>query len=149
MVQNIYEQIFGQVHHGTGNVIRLFVWVAGLIGWLAVDGVVSTATHHLPAHLVLDTVLILLATTLFFGWSVHFLLAGNVAWPNLILAAAVTAVFWIGLAGFAALYFSPAITPPRKPYGKNRGVFRLVSWVIPFPGAFLVGVLGRGGLPAR
>jgi membrane protein len=141
MVQNVYEQIFRQVHDGPGNIVRLLVWVVGLIGWLAVDGVISAATHHLPAHLVLDAILILLATTVFFGWSVHFLLAGKVPRPNVILAGVVTGVFWIGLEVFASLYFSSTITSDSKLYGKIGVVFSLLTWFIAFAAVVMLGAL--------
>ncbi|MGE5285624.1 MAG: hypothetical protein ACM3ML_00150 [Micromonosporaceae bacterium] len=72
-VQGMYEQVFGLPHHSAGSIPRLVLWVAGLFGWLLVDSVLSTATHHLPAHLVLDTVGVLLATIAFFWWSMHLL----------------------------------------------------------------------------
>jgi membrane protein len=127
-VQSIYEQVFGQVRHGPGNVTRLVLWIAGLCGWFVLDSLIATATHHLPGHLVLDAVLVLLVTAVFFGWSMHLLLAGKVPWRRLLRPAIVTAVLWIGLGAFAASYFSVTVISDNRLYGSVGVIFSLLTW---------------------
>jgi membrane protein len=140
-VQSIYEQVFGQTRHGPGNLARLMIWLAGLCGWFVVDSLISTATHHLPAHLVLDGICVLLATTAFFCWSMHLLLAGGRPWRSLLRPAVLTAVLWIALEGFAALYFSSTIISDSRLYGSVGVVFSLLTWFIAIAAVVVLGAL--------
>src|SRR3954454_1425157 len=116
-VQAIYEQVFGQVRHGPGNISRLLLWIAGLCGWFALDSLIATTTHPWPGHVVLDGVLVLLVTMVFFGWSMHLLLGGRIPWHSLLRPAVVTAALWIGLQIFAANYFSVTVISDSRLYG--------------------------------
>jgi len=141
MVQGDYEQIFDVRHQRHGNLARLVIWVAGLVAWLFGDGLISAVTRSLPAGLLLDVLLGLAVTTAFFWWSMHFLLAGAVAWRPLRLPAVVTAVFWTGLEGFAALYFSSTITSDSRLYGTIGVVFSLVTWFIAMAAVVVLGAV--------
>src|SRR4051812_17393991 len=140
-VQTDYEQIFGVTHHGAGNLVRLLIWVAGLCGWLALDSLISAVTHNLPAGLLLDVLLGLLVTLAFFWWSMHFLLGHQLAWRRLFAPALATAVFWLGLEGFAALYFSSTINTDSRLYGTIGVVFSLLTWFIAIAAVVVLGAL--------
>ena len=140
-VQGIYEQVFGLAHRSAGVIPRLVLWIAGLFGWFLVDNVISTATHHLPAHLVLDAVAVLLATVAFFWWSMHLLLAGNMPWRALLWPAVFTAALWIGLQVFAAFYFSSTITSDSRLYGNVGVIFSLITWFIAIGAVIVLGAL--------
>jgi uncharacterized BrkB/YihY/UPF0761 family membrane protein len=68
--------------------------------------------------------------TLFFWWSLHFLLAARESWRAVRPAAIATAVFWVGLGVFAAFYFSSTVVCDSKTYGTIGVVFTLVTWFI-------------------
>jgi hypothetical protein len=55
------------------------------------------------------------------GWrTMHFLLAGRVPWRRLIHAAVLTALLWVGLELFSAVYFSAAIISDSRLYDRRR-----------------------------
>lgn len=138
IVRSVYRQIFGTAS-GSGDLWRLLVWTGGLLAWLAVDSVVSGATHHVPAGVLLDGFVTLIVSTAFFWWSMHFLLAGQLPWRRLLLPAVLSAVLWLCLEVFAALYFSSTIASDSRLYGTVGVVFSLLTW---FMAVALVVVLG-------
>jgi len=140
-LQNDYERIFGTIHHGKGNALRLLIWAGGICGWFMLDALISAGTRPLPAGGVLNAVIGFVATYVFFWWSMHFLLAGNVPWVRLRPAAAVTAVLWLALEGVAALYFSSTITSDSRIYGTIGVVFSLLTWFIAIAAVILIGAV--------
>ena len=142
LVQASYEQIFGQSHLRRGNVIRWLLWSLTLCTWLAVDLVLNAATRSLGVGgLGMDAVASLAATVAFFWWSMHLLLRGQVPWRGLLVPAVVTAVFWMGLEGLGALYFSSSITSDSRLYGAIGVVFSLLTWFIAIDVVVVVGAL--------
>lgn len=140
-VQSIYEEVFDQHHSGSANIVRLVMWIVGLGGWLILDGFARTATRHLPGSAAFDALVIVAATSAFFWWSMHFLLAGKVSWRALLRPAAVTGVLWIALDGFSALYFSSSITSDSQLYGTIGVVFSLLTWFIAIAAVVVLGSL--------
>ena len=140
-LQNDYERIFGTIHHGTGNVVRLLIWASGFCGWFMLDALISAGTRPLPVGWLLDATIGFLVTYAFFWWSLHFLLAGNVSWGRLRLPAALTATLWLALEGIAVLYFSSTITSDSKVYGTIGVVFSLLTWFIAVAAVILVGAV--------
>ena len=68
--------------------------------------------------------------TLFFAWSIHFLLAGKESWTRVGPSAVATAIFWVGLGVFASFYLSSTLVSDSRLYGKIGVVFTLVMWFI-------------------
>jgi len=66
----------------------------------------------------------------FFFWTMHFLLAGRVAWRRLVRPALVTALLWVALASFSSLYFSTTVIDDSKTYGTIGVVFTFLTWFI-------------------
>ena len=141
-VQTIYLQIFARHHHGVAaNLLRLLVWLAGLTGWIILDATISSALDGHTAAPFINAVAVLVTTTALIWWSMHLLLCGEVPWRELFLPAVVTAVFWIGLQRFAALYFSSTITTDMRLYGNIGVVFSLLTWFIAVAAVVVLGAL--------
>lgn len=140
-LQNDYERIFGTMHHGKGNVLRLLIWAAGICGWFMLDALIAAGTRPLPGGGVLNAAIGFVTTYIFFCWSMHFLLAGNVPWARLRLPAAVTATLWLAFEGVAALYFSSTITSDSRIYGTIGVVFSLLTWFIGIAAVILIGAV--------
>jgi len=77
--------------------------------------------------------------TLFFWWTMHFLVAGRVPWRDLRSSAIATAIFWIGLGVFASFYFSSTVVSDSKLYGTIGVVFTLASWFIAMGAVIILG----------
>jgi membrane protein len=141
-LQIIYEKAFGHEHHRSmGNVLRCSVWVAVLGALLIADGVLSRELRHSAARPVVSGVVDLLSLTLFFWWTIHFLLAGRETWPSVFRAALTTAAFWIGLGVFSAFYFSSTIISDNRLYGTIGVVFDLMTWFIAVGAVMMLGAV--------
>ena len=79
--------------------------------------------------------------SLFFWWSIHFLLAGREPWRAVCPAAIATAVCWVGLGVFAAFYFSTTIVDDSKTYGTIGVTFTLVTWFIAMGAVLTLGAV--------
>jgi membrane protein len=98
-------------------------------GVLIADGAIDTTLRRDAGSVVFGLVEFVLFT-LFFWWSIHFLLAGRESWRAVRPAAIATAIFWVGLGVFAAFYFSTTIVDDSKTYGTIGVTFTLVTWFI-------------------
>jgi uncharacterized BrkB/YihY/UPF0761 family membrane protein len=141
IVQTGYEQIFDQSHPRGGNLLRWLLWIAALCVWLGFDIVVNATTQGLWGGWVLDGLAALIASIGFFWWSMHLLLRGQLPWRRLLVPAVVTAVLWVVLEVFGALYFSASITKDSRLYGAIGGVFSLITWFIAIDVVVVVGAL--------
>ena len=81
------------------------VWVGVALGLVMAEGIINnpSATRARPVVQPLRTFMV---AAIFFGWTMHFLVAGSVPWRLLIRPALVTAVLWLAVGLFASLYFS-------------------------------------------
>ncbi len=141
-IQVIYEGTFEQEHaRGAGNLLRCFVWVAGLAGLLILDGEISGPLRHRPGGPVILGLVDFVLLTLFFWWSLHFLLAGKESWTQVGPSAVATAIFWIGLGVFASFYLSSTLVSDSRLYGEIGVVFTLVTWFIAIGAVITLGAV--------
>lgn len=140
IVETVYRQVFRTTATGR-HFGRQLLWIGGLCAWLLVDSVSSSATHGLPAGVVLDGAATLLASTAFFWWSMHLLLAGQVRWRRLLLPAVLSAVLWLGLEVVSAFYFSSTIANDSRLYGTVGVVFSLLTWFMAIAAVVVLGAL--------
>jgi membrane protein len=140
-LQLIYERIFGQEPRGWRNLPRGVVWIVAVIALLTFDGVTNRAERDAGA-VVLDLVG-LATTTLFFWWTLHFLLAGRIPWRRLVRPALTSGVLWFGFGLFSSVYFSPVVISDSHTYGTIGVVFGLLTWFFLIGGVVVLGaVLG-------
>lgn len=139
-LQGIYERVFGQRHRGWKDAPRFAAWVAVLFGVLVAESVISKPVRAAagPAGQGLAGCV---GVAAFFGWTMHFLLAGRVGWRLLVRPAIVTALCWIGLELFSAAYFSPAIISDSRLYGTIGVVFSLMIWFTAIGAVIVLGAV--------
>lgn len=77
-LQVVYERLFDQTHRGWRDLPRYVAWVAIVLGVLVADGLVDGPTRR-DAGPVVETLIAFAVTTLFFSWTMHFLLDGRVS----------------------------------------------------------------------
>jgi membrane protein len=137
-LQRIYVVVFGQQQRGWRDLPRFVIWVAGLLlavtGAAAYDNPLRQAVGPVARALV-SFVLVML----FIWWTMHFLLAGQVPWRQLIRPAFVTSLLWLGLALFSSVYFSSAIISEHRLYGTIGVVFILLTWFIAIGAVVVLG----------
>jgi membrane protein len=141
-VQLIYEKSFEQPEaRGAGKWVRCFVWVLVVGGVVMGEATLGRTLRDEPAGRLVLGVVELVALTVFFWWSVHFLLGGRVGWRRAFPAALATSLFWIGLGVFASLYFSSTIVSDSHLYGTIGVVFTLVTWFIAMGAVIALGAV--------
>ena len=79
--------------------------------------------------------------TLFFWWTMHFLLAGRVPWRKLLFSAIATGAFYVGLGVFSKFYFSSTIISDSRTYGTIGAVFGILTWLIAIAAVIILGVV--------
>jgi membrane protein len=140
-VQVIYERAFKQPHAvGLQGFLRSVVWVVAVGGVVIADGAIGKALRDDAGPVAMGLVEFV-GFTLFFWWSIHFLLGGHESWRATRPAAVTTAFCWIGLSVFAAFYFSSTIVSDRHTYGPIGVTFTLVTWFIAMGAVLTLGAV--------
>lgn len=128
-LQVVYERLFDQEHRGWRDLPRYVAWVAIVLALLIADGFVNRPERR-AAGPVVQALTTFLVATVFFAWTMHFLLDGRVPWRLFIRPAVLTALLWVALGFFSSLYFSSVIIDDSKTYGTIGVVFTFLSWFI-------------------
>jgi membrane protein len=146
-LQEMYEQIFGHDHRGWRDLGRHLAWVGALVVALVAQATLVGTVHGAgPAVLVLVRCI---AGTLFFWFTVHFLLSGRVPWRRLFRTALVTAALWLALGGFSTLYFSSLLVSDSREYGTIGVVFTFLTWFILIGAVLVLGAVAGSAWQAR
>ena len=139
-LQVTYEKVFGQRHRGWKDVLRFATWAGVMFGFLVADSVISDAVHAVAGP-VGQGLITYVGVAAFFWWTMYFLLAGRVSGRRLIRPAVLTALLWIGLELFSAVYFSSSIVSDSKLYGTIGVVFSLMIWFIAIGAVIVLGAV--------
>jgi membrane protein len=141
-VEMIYERAFQRppLPRAQGWA-RCTVWVVFVSAVAIGDATIGKTLRDGPAGPVVIGLVEAVGFTLFFWWSIHFLLAGRASWREVRPAAVATALFWIGLGVFAAFYFSSTIVDDSKTYGTIGVTFTLVTWFIAMGAVLTLGAV--------
>jgi membrane protein len=137
-LQVIYERVFDQDHRGWRDLPRFLVWVCVLLGFLIAEGSIDNPLRS-GVGAVVRGLVSLIGVTIFFWWTMHFLLAGRVRWRFLLRPAFVSGLFWLGFALFSSIYFSSALISEQKLYGTIGVVFILMAWFIAIGAVIVLG----------
>jgi len=141
-VQTIYERTFNHPPaQGMPNMFRCFIWVIVVTAVSVADSAIGKTLRDGPAGPFVIGLIEFAGFTLFFWWSMHYLLHGREPWRRLRPAAITTAIFWIGLGVFAAFYFSSSTVSDSKTYGPIGVTFDLVTWFIAMGAVLTLGAV--------
>jgi membrane protein len=140
-LQLLYERVFELERRRWRDIPRVLVWLVILAGCLALQAALarSVRTAVGPA---LSRAASLVVVTLFFGWTMHFLLAGRVQWRLVVRPALVTGLMWLCLVVFSALFLSDDVVSNQKDYGTIGVVFSLLTWFVLVGTAIVLGAVG-------
>jgi membrane protein len=141
-LQQIYEKVFGQDHlRGVGELSRLLTWIAVLCGAVVAESLAERPVSTVAGGGWLAPLVTIGIMTPFFWWTMHFLLAGRVAWRTLLPSALVTGVFYGGLGEFSKFYFSSTIVSDSKTYGTIGAIFGIMTWFIAIGAVIILGAV--------
>jgi membrane protein len=140
-LQLLYERVFELERRRWRDIPRVLIWLVILAGCLVLQAALarSVRTAVGPA---LSRAVSLVVVTLFFGWTMHFLLAGRVRWRLVVRPALVTGLMWICLVVFSALFLSDDVVSNQKDYGTIGVVFSLLTWFVLVGTAIVLGAVG-------
>jgi membrane protein len=141
-VQTIYERAFDKPHErGLNNLLRCFVWVGSVAGLMFIEASIGKPLGGGSAGPLTLGLFDFLTLTLFFWWTIHFLLRGREPWRQIRPAAISTALFWLGLGVFASFYFSSTVISDNRLYGTIGVVFSLMTWFIAIGAVLALGAV--------
>ena len=126
-----YQRLF-DVAPSPGSRGQLFirlVWMAGLVGYLWLQVLAGSQVGPSGGHVIIF-VLEMVIATLFWWWSMHFLLLGRRSWRFLFPGALATALCVTGLAVVSSLLFSQSIISDTNSYGPVGVVMVLLEYCI-------------------
>jgi membrane protein len=133
-LQVVYERLFEQEHRGWRDLPRYIVWVGVLLAVLVGEGSIDRSERGAFGPVV-QALLTFVLVTIFFAWTMHFLLDGRVPWRRVVRPALVTSLLWVAFAFLSSLYFSSVLIDDSKTYGTIGVVFTLLTWF------FLIGAV--------
>jgi membrane protein len=140
-VQQIYEKAFRQDHRGMRDAYRLAIWTVALCVTVTLESVIGRPVRDAPGGVVLAELVTFAVMTLFFWWTMHFLLAGRVPWRKLRLSAIATGAFYVGLGIFSKFYFSSTIISDSRTYGTIGAIFGILTWLIAIAAVIILGAV--------
>jgi membrane protein len=139
-VQKVYEKIFDHDHRkSVRDLVRCIVWVVCVGALLVVDAMTYKRIERTGIGTVLEPIVEISVLTLFFWWSMHFLLAGRRSWRQLRAPAIATSLYWIVFGIVASLYFSGSVDTDARLYGAIGIVFDLATWFIAVGAVIILG----------
>ncbi|MFD4661081.1 ribonuclease BN [Kitasatospora sp. NPDC058444] len=126
-IQQLYRRVF-QLGGQSWDKLRALVWLALVMGWVALGSAVGRGFHaSVP---VLWWIVHVAAFIGFWWFTMWFLLAGRVAWRRLFPCAVATSLFWIGMVVVFHFTLSGMIVGNSDEYGPIGVVFCLMSFFI-------------------
>ena len=117
------------------------IWVVVISAVLIGDGAIGKTLCDDPLGAFVLGLVEFLVFALFFWWSIHFLLGARKPWRELVAGAIASAICWVGLGVFAALYSSSSIVSASKTYGSIGVTFTLVTWFIALGAVITIGAV--------
>ncbi|WP_258382580.1 ribonuclease BN [Streptomyces sp. NTH33] len=123
-VQNGYERIWNLPSGPWHRIWRQATWLVVMTAYLYQEVQARTVLHG-----VQRVALSLGTGVLFFWWSQHFLLGGQVRRRDLLPGAVATMVGMMGLRGFSYFVFTPLIVTNAISYGAVGVVLVVESWL--------------------
>jgi hypothetical protein len=153
MIQAWYGLIFRTHIHGWKAMAHRAEWVAGVFGFVTLQAVIVGRVQPVAGHAAAAAAEFPLAVV-FWWWSLHCLLAGQIPWRRLFLAGLATAGCCAGLGAYIACLASSSLVSNEASYGPFGAVLTLVSaeiglGVVLRLGAVIGAVIGRGKDPPR
>jgi membrane protein len=125
MVQDWYAKTFRTPVRGWKAIARRAQWLAGVFGFLALQAVIGRWLQPHGGDIAAAGQFLL--TLVFWWWSLHTLLAGQVSWRRLFPAGLATATCYTGLIGYIAGVMSSSIVADDASYGPIGAVITLLT----------------------
>jgi len=137
--QSLYEQIFELGGRGVKDTHRRLIWLAFAVGWVFLTGLAGPPAR--AAGPAVFAIVSLIGVTLFWWFTMWFLLGGRISWRRLFPPAVATSVFWLGMEAVFSVIFSGMVTSDDRKYGPVGVVFALMSFFVAIGVVIILGAI--------
>ena len=141
VVQELYLRAFGLDPRGLRDLPRKLISLSLTVGWLFLTALAGPWVR--AGGPVLYGIVILVAFTGFWWFSMRFLLAGRITWRKLFPSAVATGLCWLGMVAVFSSTFSGMVISSYDRYGPIGIVFDIMSVLLAIGVVIILGaVLG-------
>ena len=139
VVQELYLRAFGLDPRGIRDLPRKLIALGLFVGWLFLSGLVGPWAR--VGGPVLYGLVILVAFTGFWWFSMRFLLAGRLPWRRLFPSAVATGLCWLGMVAVFSVTFSGMVISSDVRYGPIGVVFDIMSYLLAIGVVIILGAV--------
>ena len=139
VVQELYLQIFGVDPRGVRDLPRKLIWVGLVVGWLFLSGLAGPSVR--AGGSAVFGIVVLVAFTGFWWFTMRFLLAGRIPWRRLFPSAVATGLCWLGMVAVFSATFSGMVISSYDRYGPIGIVFDLLSYMLAIGVVIILGAV--------
>ena len=139
VVQELYLRAFGLDPRGVRDLPRKLISLGLTVGWLFLTGLVGPSVR--AGGPVLYGIIILVAFTGFWWFTMRFLLAGRIPWRRLFPSAVATGLCWLGMVAVFSATFSGMVISSYDRYGPIGVVFDIMSYLLAIGVVIILGAV--------
>lgn len=139
VVQELYLRAFSLDPRGIRDLPRKLIALGLTVGWLFLTGLVGSWAR--AAGPVVYGIVILVAFTGCWWFSMRFLLAGRIPWRRLFPSAVATGLCWLGMVAVFSATFSGMVISSYNRYGPIGVVFDIMSYFLAIGVVIILGAV--------
>jgi membrane protein len=139
VVQELYLRAFGLDPRGVRDLPRKLISLGLTVGWLFLTALAGPWAR--AGGPVLYGIIILVAFTGFWWFSMRFLLAGRITWRKLFPSAVATGLCWLGMVAVFSATFSGMVISSYNRYGPIGVVFDIMSVLLAIGVVIILGAV--------
>ncbi len=139
VVQELYLRAFGLEPRGIRDLPRKLIALGLTVGWIFLTGLAGPSVR--AAGPVVSGIVILVAFTGAWWFSMRFLLAGRIPWRRLFPSAVATGLCWLGMVAVFSATFSGMVISSYDRYGPIGVVFDIMSYFLAIGVVIILGAV--------
>ena len=137
-LQRVYELAWGLPRLGIRGSVRGLMWLAGLVGYVALLSVAVSLAGAGTSGTVLRTVVVTMGAVLLWWWTPYILLDGRVRARALLPGGTLTAAAMLTVGLIGSVLLPRSVRSNERQFGTIGVVFAIESWLV-VVGCVLVG----------
>ena len=139
-IQQLYERAYDLNSRGLKDLHRQLAWLVVEVGSSLLAAQAGPNVHNHGGPVLLGVVGVL-GFTVFWWFTMWFLLAGRVPARHLFPGALATAICWVGMEAVFSLVFSSMVISNNDKYGSIGVVLSMMSWFIAIGVVIILGAV--------
>jgi membrane protein len=139
-LQNWYEKVFAETIVGWKKMARRALWLVGAAGYLMVQFLIGRRFGPIGGGITIAISQFVLSIV-FWWWSVHCLLAGQVRWRRLFASGCATAICYTVVGLYVRIWASWTIMSNERSYGPIGAMMTILATLVALGIAILLGAV--------